>query len=360
MSDPGGLLPLLALDPGRDGRGSAFRFVMTGGLWKHDKDKPYDGEVLTSKWKELMTDQDPVALEPFGDDKENDPPLIVSDEGHLMLTSTYDSFYFRGDFTNPVSKKDDLYGIPGSEAADTAAKKILFENGNPKVDGETGLLITEDYIPSRGGGITVGPGLRDAGQDWSHAVRGQVWIWWYGNDARAAVTTYRTNIARYILEHALERDVTPDNFNQVFNGLSVTMSPIMEGLQHSDETGRGRTEHVDYRRVSFEFRTSFDYARVVMWSVETPPDSNAGWYTVAWAQRWAEVLTGSTVNASIVVKGLEGLGMNDEGSRDRWRFYRLQAAIDEGEDVPLPRASHDPSLPDALPGMMEDRGRRYW
>ena len=230
MSDPGGLLPLLALDPGRDGRGSAFRFVMTGGLWKHDKDRPYnENNDLTPEWAELMRDQDPVALVPLGDDKENDPPLIVTDEGHLMLTSTYDSFYFRGEFTNPVSRKNNLYGIPGSEAAGTAAKKILFEtNGNPRVDRKTGLLITEDYIPSSGR-ITVGPGVRDAGEDWSHTVRGQVWIWWHEDDARAAVAvaTYRSNIARYILQRALQRPVTPDTFDQVFDSLSVTMSPKM-------------------------------------------------------------------------------------------------------------------------------------
>ena len=98
-----------------------------------------------------------------------------------------------------------------------------------------------------------------------------------------------------------------------------------------------------------------------MWSVDAPPDLVAGWYTLAWAQRWAEMLTGDTANASIVVKGLKGLGTDEYGMDDEWRFYRLTAAMNEGAKVPLPRASDDPSLPDALPGMMEDRGgRRYW
>jgi hypothetical protein len=361
MSEPNGLLPLLALDPGGNGRGSAFRFVTTGSLWKRDKDKPYDkGNVVTDEWKELMSENDPIAFVPLGDNKESDPPLIVTDDGHLMLTSSYDQLYYRGNPENPTTRVKDLYGIRGSSNASTAAKKILFDrNGNPEVDRKTGLLITEDYIPPAAPGapgtVTLGP--EEQGRE--HSVRGQVWIWWYGGDVENAARSYRDYITRYIVMKVLGQERTDENRLAVRNGLSVTIGPAMEGLKHAGETRPWPIDHVDYRRVSFEFRADFGTARIVWEALNKPIDEREGWFQLAWTYRWADMLTGEMNQHSMIVKGLEGLGVNNEGMRDPWRFYRFWSAMDPGEDVPLPRASNDPSQPDALPGMMDD-GRRYW
>jgi len=158
---------------------------------------------------------------------------------------------------------------------------------------------------------------------------------------------------------ALGQERTDENRRAVRRGLSVSIGPAMEGLKHAGETRDWPIDHVDYRRVSFEFRADFDTARIVWYALNTPADEGEGWFQLAWTYRWAELLTDDMTQHSMIVKGLAGLGTNNEGRRDPWTFYRFWSAMDPGDDVPLPIISNDPSQPDALPGMMDDR-RRYW
>lgn len=382
MSEPGGLLPLLTLDPGRGGRGSAFRLVTTGGMWNYNKDDPYDEKVKTTKkgapykpseeWDKLMQENDPILLEPLGYDTAHDPPLIVSEEGFLLLKSSYDKLYAFEDPINPFTRKNNLYGIPGSTASGTLARKILFENGRVQVDTETRLVMTVEYrppgmqpwpwmppppqapvVPAVPGMVTVGPD-----EQREHAVRGQVWIWWYGGDTEIEVNSYRDYITLYIVA-VLDSERIQRSRQYVMRGLSVTIGPAMDGIKHPGENLEFPFQHIAYRRVSFEYRDDFNTAGIIWHKLNMPPNPQEEWYELAWTYRWADMLTGAMTESWRIVKGLAGLGMNDEGGGDQWRFNRFVSAVDEGEDLPLPRASNNPSQPDALPGM-SDGSRRYW
>ena len=151
------MLPDLgALRLGPDGPSAPRRAASTGTVWNLDDD-PYSNEVKEYRhggtykpselWTQLMQRIDPVSLETLDSDLINDPPLIVTPSGFIMLKSTYDQLFRRGDFRNPENRDESLYGIPGGTNAGTPAQQILFNpNGTPRV--ANGRLVTQDYTPA--------------------------------------------------------------------------------------------------------------------------------------------------------------------------------------------------------------------
>jgi len=151
------MLPDLgALRLGPDGPSAPRRAASTGTVWNLDDD-PYSNEVKeyrhggtykpSEMWAQLMQRIDPVSLETLDSDLINDPPLIVTPTGFIMLKSTYDQLFRRGDFRNPENRDESLYGIPGGINAGTPAQQILFNpNGTPQV--ANGRIVTQDYTPA--------------------------------------------------------------------------------------------------------------------------------------------------------------------------------------------------------------------
>lgn len=375
MSEPGGRLPLLALDPdghGR-GRGSALRFVPTGGVWVLNRVKN-DPDALQD-WKEVTTDADPISLEGLFADVKNDPPLIVSPDGHLMRRSTYDRLHKLGPTLNPVSRQNDLFGIVGSDNEELKPQQIVFDNQGNAVFDETGriktedYIVTEDYIPDGAGvglePVTVGPDPADDGEDREYVVRGQVWIWWGGDDEEEqqspmdAAVSYRENIAFGI--HRRIQHVSPQRVNKA---VSVAIGQGRPGLRSQSAVVVGTPERLHYRRVSFEFFTGKDDAERLVKALNTEYDARSGWYLTAWACRWAELLTGFVSDHQMIVKSKRLMWDaptpppgRDPQRTDKWRFYRFYAIRENMRGTTpllstaeLFEAGMAPAA-DALPGM---------
>lgn len=108
----------------------------TGGVWNLADYDPYSEERVTrgsstivprEEFEALMRENDPVSIEPMNHDIVNDPPLIVSESGTVMLQSTYDKLFTRGEWRNPTNPGESLFGIRGGTQAGTPAKRILFD-----------------------------------------------------------------------------------------------------------------------------------------------------------------------------------------------------------------------------------------
>lgn len=134
----------------------------TGGVWNLADYDPHSEERVTrgsativprQQWEELMSENDPVSIEPMNYDTVNDPPLIVSESGTVMLKSTYDALFTRGEWRNPTNRGESLFGIPGGTQADTPAKRILFDaqgRVQTRVATEAYNAVIPPQIPSQG------------------------------------------------------------------------------------------------------------------------------------------------------------------------------------------------------------------
>lgn len=345
MQDSGGLLPLLALDPGRNERGSASRFVTTdGSMWNPDVSPLDDGEAASDDgrryskaWKQLLKDEDPISYMPLGHDVKNDPPLIVSDGNYVMLKSSYDDLYKRGIFTNPVDPSKVLYGVPGGNKVDTQAKMIFFNQDGKLMLDEHNLIVTVPYTPKP----------RDEPEE-RGVLRGQVWLWYRGHrDAsRVNANLLRDGIVSYVSKlYPVEQQRY--DFRDVEEQMTVTVSDPMEGIKREPpEISQLRAVSRQYVRVSFEWRTDAKTAQNVADTINTISDNMVQWTELNWAYRWAEML-GLFVDSEHIVKGV---GQLDAPEPRRWWELRKVYVNQE-----LPRAAEG----DALPGMA-DGSRRYW
>jgi len=341
MQDSGGLLPLLALDPGRDEHGPASRFVTTDGSKWDPAVSPLDNEEAASEgddrryseaWKELMEDEDPIHYKRLGHNVKTDPPLIVSEGNYVMLKSSYDDLYWRGMFTNPVDPSKDLYGVPGGDEEDTPALKIVFDDKGRLMLDEHGLIVTVPYTPEP----------RDESE--KHGVlRGQVWLW-YDSTRVASIpdhTLLKLAIANYITKLAPVKTQRYD-FTDVDENMTVTVSDPMEGTKHKpDGIYRWRSVSTQYVRVSFEWRTDPKTAKDAADWANTISGGMIQWTELNWAYRWAKILS---VDSEHIVKGV----MIDEWLR-WWELRQLYA------NEELPRAAERDALPE-----MADGPRRYW
>ena len=343
MQDSGGLLPLLALDPGRNERGSASRFVPTdGSMWNPavspldngEAASEVDGRRYSEAWKELMKDEDPIAYEAFGYNVTKDPPLIVSEGNYVLLKSSYDKLYRRGLFTNPVDPSRVLYGVPGGSKEKTPALEIVFD-GDGVLMLEDGLIVTVPYTPEP----------LDESEE-RGVLRGQVWLWY--DRTRVAsipdVDFLKLAIANYISKLAPVKERRYE-FMDVDDNMTVTVSDPMEGTKH-EPAGiyEWRAVSTQYVRVLFEWRTDAETAHGAAADTNTISSRTTRWTENNWADRWAEILF---VDSEHIVKGLENT--ESTAPRDWWALRKVYA------NEELPRAAEG----DALPGMA-DGTRRYW
>ena len=400
MQDSDGLLPLLALDPGRSEHGSASRFqpglersaptkdtIQRLVLHRRATCPPCNGEDQEPTYDDMGATC-AICYGSLDTDVEDEDPwtggngipylVVACVRQHVFHTRCLIQWMRQPNGTNcpecaqPMFQelRNKLLGAPTPPAQPTPPRRDI--RPVPPNDQPAPPPPAQPAPPNRGF-LRVFDPPRDFGpappNDQPAAgaiVRGQVWVWWRppiprnpfaqdqffeqdGWQVNGTAESFKSTLARNIhnaVSNLLNRAPTFQEYRRIADNMTVTLSDEMDGLKYANGNVQGEPQAAKYRRLAFEWRsTSADIARRVADALNTVDRNvNDAWNEDNWAQRWMRMIG---LWHTQIVKGVRQLDALEPG---RWWELRRVYANEE-----LPRAAEG----DALPGMA-DGTRRYW
>lgn len=366
MQDSGGLLPLLALDPGRDERGPASRFQP--GLERSAPTKDTIQRLVLHRRATCPPcngkDQEPtyddtgatcaICHGSLDTDVEDEDPWTGGNGIPYLVVACVRQHVFHTRCLIQWMRR------PNGTKCPECAQPMFQELRNKLLGAPTPPAQPTPPPPAQ-------PAPPPNDQPAAGAiVRGQVWVWWRppiprnpfaqidffeqdGWQVDGTAESFKSTLARKIynvVNDLLNRANTFQEYRRIADNMTVTLSDEMDGLKYANGNVQGEPQAAKYRRLAFEWRsTSADIARRVADTLNTVDRNLNVWNEDNWAQRWMRMI--GLWHTQIV----KGVGQLDAPVPRRWWELRKLYANEEE----LPRAAEG----DALPGMA-DRSRKYW